>query len=71
MQIFIKRKDKISGPFTLGQIKSGIRKSKLKFGDAFAKTEEGPWQPLNRQFIRLVTDNDPQAVKDLPPQGED
>ncbi|MCP4945653.1 MAG: hypothetical protein GY924_27210 [Planctomycetaceae bacterium] len=61
MEFFVKRKDKVNGPFTLAQIKSGIKKSKLKLSDSFSNSKDGPWQRLSPKFIRLVTADDKQA----------
>jgi hypothetical protein len=46
-QYFIKRSDKVNGPFTPGQIKSGFKSQKLKPTDLVATSEAGPWKPLS------------------------
>ena len=43
MQYFIKRNEKINGPFTDVQIKSGISAGKLNDTDMISNSEEGPW----------------------------
>ena len=43
MQYFIKRNEKINGPFTDAQIKSGISAGKLNDTDMISNSEEGPW----------------------------
>lgn len=61
MEFFVKRNDKVNGPFTLAQIKAGIKKSKLKLSDGFSDSSDGPWKRLSPKFIRLVTSDDRQA----------
>jgi len=46
MQYFIKRNEKINGPFTDVQIKSGISDGKLKDMDMISNSKEGPWMTL-------------------------
>ncbi len=45
-QYFIKRNNKVNGPFTPDQIKIGIKSKKLKTTDNVATSKDGPWEPL-------------------------
>jgi len=45
-QYFIKRNNKVNGPFTLDQIRSGIKSKKLVAADLASTSKDGPWQPL-------------------------
>tara|TARA_B100000809_G_scaffold53811_1_gene49349 strand:- start:193 stop:1062 length:870 start_codon:yes stop_codon:yes gene_type:complete len=46
MQYFIKRNEKINGPFTDVQVKAGFSAGKLKETDMISNSEEGPWKTL-------------------------
>ena len=46
-QYFVKRNDKVNGPFTSDQINSGVKSKKLKAIDLLATSKDGPWKPLS------------------------
>tara|TARA_B100001123_G_C14325890_1_gene637077 strand:- start:193 stop:342 length:150 start_codon:yes stop_codon:yes gene_type:complete len=45
-QYAIKRGERVRGPFTSKQIKSGIRSEKIKQGDLVGRAEAGPWKEV-------------------------
>ena len=49
-QYFIKRGEKIHGPFSTKQVKSGLESGKLKDADLISASKEGPWQTVTEQF---------------------
>jgi len=49
-QYFIKRGEKIHGPFSTKQVKSGLESGKLKDADLISESKEGPWQTVTEQF---------------------
>ena len=53
---FIKRGEKIHGPFTVGQISSGIKSKKLTANDEVSVSENGPWNPL-QDFYNTILNN--------------
>ena len=60
-QYFIKRGERVRGPFTSKQIKSGIRSEKIKQEDLVGRSEAGPWKE-----VRSVL---PQEKSAGPPPG--
>jgi hypothetical protein len=46
-QYFVKRNDKVNGPFTSDQVNSGVKSKKLKATDLLATSKDGPWKPLS------------------------
>jgi hypothetical protein len=46
-QFFIKRGDKINGPFTVEKLQALKKAKKLKSDDEVSKSAEGPWKPLS------------------------
>jgi hypothetical protein len=46
MQYFIKRNEKVNGPFDEPQIKSGVKSGKLKDSDLISNSKNGPWQTV-------------------------
>jgi len=68
-QYFIKRGEKIHGPFSTKQVKSGLESGKLKDADLISESKEGPWQTVTEQF------QEPAPVaevisEDLPESGD-
>lgn len=55
---FIQRGTKLHGPFSLDQIRGGVRSKKLTGNDRFSETSGGPWSPLSSLFPK-VFDDDP------------
>ena len=49
-QYFIKRSEKIHGPFSTKQVKSGLESGKLRDADLISESKEGPWQTVTEQF---------------------
>lgn len=49
-QYFIKRGEKIHGPFTTKQVKSGLDSGKLTDADLISESKSGPYQTLKKQF---------------------
>jgi hypothetical protein len=43
MQYFVKRNEKVNGPFTDAQVKSGVSSGKLNDTDMISNSKEGPW----------------------------
>ena len=52
MQFYIKRGDKIGGPYTDAQIKSGVKSGQLTQTDFISRSEDGPWKSLNEVVAR-------------------
>ena len=50
MQYFIKRGDKVSGPFTAEQVKTAQKLEKLKPEDLLGASDDGPWKELRSVF---------------------
>ena len=48
MQYFIKRNEKVRGPFDELQIKSGVKSGKLKDSHLISNSQNGPWIPLGQ-----------------------
>jgi uncharacterized membrane protein YhaH (DUF805 family)/heme exporter protein D len=55
---FIQRGTKSHGPFSLDQIRGGVRSKKLTGNDRFSETSGGPWSPLS-SLLPEVFDDDP------------
>ena len=53
---FIKRNDKINGPFTSAQIAGGIESRKLVATDLFSVSKEGPWEAIVNFAENATTD---------------
>jgi hypothetical protein len=53
MQYFVKRKEKVNGPFTTAQIKSAAKSAKLNDTDLISNTEGGPWNTLGEALEKL------------------
>ncbi len=53
---FIKRGEKIHGPFTVDQISSGIKSTKLTANDEVSVSKNGPWNPL-QAFYNTILNN--------------
>ena len=49
-QYFIKRGEKIHGPFSTKQVNSGLESGKLKDADLISESKSGPWQTVTEQF---------------------
>ena len=49
-QYFIKRGEKIHGPFTTEQVKTGLDSGKLTDADLVSESKSGPWQTLTEQL---------------------
>ena len=48
MQYFVKRGQKIGGPFSPEQLKAGLDNGQLTLSDSFSSNREGPWKPLDQ-----------------------
>ena len=55
-QYYIKRGDKVNGPFRSGQIKNGIKSKKIKPGDLLGSSDIGPWKEV-RSIIKVTSDH--------------
>jgi hypothetical protein len=53
-QYFIKRGDKVHGPYTGEQISSGIKSKKLTANDEVSVSENGPWNPLQAFYDTIL-----------------
>lgn len=45
-QYWVRRQDRIHGPFSLGQITGGVQSGKLTLHDELASSNQGPWAPI-------------------------
>jgi hypothetical protein len=54
-QYFVKRGEKVSGPFTARQIKSGVKTQKLKDDDGISNSPGGPWKHLCDAYAPKTT----------------
>ncbi len=48
MQYFVKRGQKIGGPFSPEQLKAGLDNGQLTLTDSFSSSREGPWKTLDQ-----------------------
>ncbi|MEC9092654.1 MAG: hypothetical protein VX438_08120, partial [Planctomycetota bacterium] len=48
MSYFVRRADRVSGPFTKDQVQAGIESGKLLDTDQISTTQEGPWQTVGQ-----------------------
>lgn len=55
-QYFIKREEKVHGPFTVEQIKNGIKSNKLTSKDEVSVLESGSWEPM-QVFYNAILNN--------------
>ena len=62
MPYFVKRNEKVSGPFTGTQIKSAAKSGKLKETDLISGSKDGPWKALAQALGSKVASDIPQAV---------
>ena len=62
MPYFVKRNEKVSGPFTGTQIKSAAKSGKLKEADLISGSKDGPWKALAQALGSKVASDIPQAV---------
>ena len=51
MTLFIKRSDKIGGPFSNDQIKTAVNNGKLRASDEASESRDGPWKPISQTTI--------------------
>ncbi|MDA7923114.1 DUF5305 domain-containing protein [bacterium] len=47
MQYFVKRGDKVHGPFSKSQLESGLKSKKLSKTDLISEDRSGPWKSIN------------------------
>jgi hypothetical protein len=47
---FIKRGEKVHGPYSTKQVKSGLESGKLKDADLISESKSGPWQTVTAQL---------------------
>ena len=66
-QYFVKRNEKVNGPFSAAQIKSGVKSKKLTATDVIAASETGPWKPLSDYFRKKAAPATPKRTADIPP----
>lgn len=69
---FIKRGEKLFGPFSNEQIKSGLEAGKLKNADSISESKDGPWRNVAEEFKESTALANP-IVDDSPsiPAGSD
>jgi hypothetical protein len=65
---FIKRNDRVNGPFTKNQIISGVKNGKLKHSDLLSRSNDGPWKGLHVAILDIT--QHPSARVDESNQGE-
>ena len=62
-QYFVKRGEKIHGPFSEEKIKSGLKTGKLTNSDLASESQEGPWCPLSESLAHENnTDTNPNLI---------
>ena len=66
MPFFIKRGEKVNGPFTEAQIKSGVSDGKLKSTDMIGISKEGPWVSLAQSLTKDVNQSSLQKDNTVP-----
>ena len=66
-QYFIKRNQRVNGPFTAAQIKFGVKSKKLTATDVIATSETGPWKPLSDYYRKKEATATPDRTTDIPP----
>lgn len=54
VQYFIKRKEKINGPFSLNQIQKAINSSQIKSQDQISVSEDGPWDGMKDVYKQIL-----------------
>ena len=57
-QYFIKRGERVRGPFTSQQIKSGIRSEKIKPVDLLGRSDAGPWKEVRSIIEKDIGEKD-------------
>lgn len=62
MPYFVKRNEKVSGPFTGTQIKSAAKSGKLKEADLISGSKDGPWKALAQALGSKVASDIPQVA---------
>jgi|GEM_PF-5510108 len=72
MSFFIKRGEKVHGPFSAAQIKSGVKNGEVKASDVISNSKEGPWRNVAEDFQESRALANP-IVNDSPsiPAGSD
>ena len=66
-EYFVKRNDKVHGPFVSSQIQSGIKSKKLSGDDFLSRSENGPWKPLSDYFRKKAAPPAPPEDTDIQP----
>ncbi|MBN79462.1 MAG: hypothetical protein CMJ70_04920 [Planctomycetaceae bacterium] len=64
-QYFIKRGERVRGPFTAKQIKSGIRSEKIKQEDLVGRSEAGPWKEVRSVLPQEKSTGSPPGASDV------
>ena len=57
--IYVRRGTKVSGPFTLDQMKTSLRNGKLLETDLFATSNAGPWSAITDFVANLKRQSEP------------
>ena len=63
-QYFVKRGDRVRGPFTSGQIKRGIRSKKIRPADLLGSSDVGPWKEVRSVITAPADPNSTSNVSD-------
>lgn len=53
--MYIKRNDKVHGPFTSEQVATGLKNGKLTGQELVSKSENGPWKTLSKTNLAVAT----------------
>ena len=70
-QYFIKRNDKVKGPFSSTQVKSAVESKNLAATDFLGTSEAGPWRPLSDYFrMNEAVQNQPAAKRQKRPEPD-
>jgi hypothetical protein len=69
-QYFIKRSDKVDGPFTDNQIKSVVKSGKLKDTDLISNSKDGSWKPMGIVFQKQTVQPQPTPKPSVSPDTQ-
>ena len=70
-QYFIKRNDRVKGPFSSTQVKSAVESKNLAATDFLGTSEAGPWRPLSDYFrMNEAVQNQPAAKRQKSPEPD-
>lgn len=62
---FIKRGEKVHGPFSESQLRAGLKSNKLSSQDLVSGTRTGPWREINSEFAAKQQTSSPNLEEDI------